>query len=358
VVATVRPRSDMPPSSTLPVLFLVSARGDSRRSPAKNLRLVAGIPLVARAVRAARATAAVVPGGPHAVVCSTDDPTIAASAVAWHAEVPFLRPAELAGDAASSIDVVLHALGLLAASGRRFRAVVLLQPTSPLTDPADIAAAIARFDETGAPVVAVTPAHPAAWHQAMDETGILHGAQPADARTVLSGAFYVIAPDELHSARRFVVEGRTRGVVVPPERSVDVDEEMDLVVADALARARPVRPFPFADRLVGAGSCLVIAEAGVNHNGDPALAHRLVDAAADAGAEVVKFQTFDPPRERRRPTSARCWPASPFRPRRGQPSRPMRAIAASSSSRVPSMRPPPTSWSASTCRPSRWAPGS
>jgi len=296
VVATVRPTSDMPPSSTLPVLFLVPARGDSRRVPGKNLRLVAGIPLVARAVRAARATAAVVPGGPHAIVCSTDDPTIAASAVAWHAEVPFLRPAVLAGDAASSIDVVLHALDLLAASARRFRAVVLLQPTSPLTDPADIAAAIARFDETGAPVAAVTPAHPIARHRAMDETGILHGAQPADARTVLSGAFYVIAPDELHSARRFVIEGRTRGVVVPPERSVDVDEEMDLVVADALARARPVRPFPFADRLVGAGSCLVIAEAGVNHNGDPALAHRLVDAAADAGADVVKFQTFDPAR--------------------------------------------------------------
>lgn len=113
----------MPPSSTLPVLFLVPAREDSRRSPGKNLRHVAGIPLVAWAVRAARAAAAVVPGGPHPVVCSTDDPAIAASAVAWHAEVPFLRPAAHAGDAASSVDVVLHALDSLAAAGRRFRAV-------------------------------------------------------------------------------------------------------------------------------------------------------------------------------------------------------------------------------------------
>ena len=285
----------MTPSS-LPVLFLVLARGGSRRVPGKNLRPVAGIPLVAWAVRTARAAAAVSPGGPHSVVCSTDDPAIGACALAWHAEVPFLRPAALAGNAASSIDGVLHALEVLAASGRRFRAIALLQPTSPLTDPADLAAAVVRFDETGAPVVAVTPSHPIAWHQAIDDTGLLRGTRPADARTVLSGAFYVIAPEELHSTRRFVIEGRTRGAVVPPERSVDVDEDMDIVVADALAHARPVRPFTLADRSVGTGSCLVIAEAGVNHNGDPALAHRLVDAAADAGADVVKFQTFDPER--------------------------------------------------------------
>lgn len=282
--------------SVLPVLFLVPARGGSRRVPGKNLRTVAGIPLVGSAVRIARLAAATVPGGPHAVVCSTDDTAIAAAAAAWHAEVPFLRPAELAGDAASSIDVALHALDALAGAGRRYRAVVLLQPTSPLTDPADVAAAVARFDETGAPVVAVAPAHPVAWHQEMDGTGILRGVDPGDAGAVLTGAFYVIAPNELRSARRFVIPGRTRGFVVPPERSLDVDEEIDLTVADALARARPVRPVPLADRRIGAGSCLVIAEAGVNHNGDPALAHRLVDAAADAGADVVKFQTFEPSR--------------------------------------------------------------
>jgi N,N'-diacetyllegionaminate synthase len=286
----------MSPSSALPVLFIVLARGGSRRVPGKNLRPVAGIPLVAWGVRTARAAAAMVPGGPHSVVCSTDDPVIAASATAWHAEVPFLRPAALAGDQASSIDGVLHALEVLAAAGRRFRAVALLQPTSPLTDPADVAAAVLRFDETGAPVVAVTPTHPDAWHQAMDESGTLRSAPPTDARSVLSGAFYVIAPDELESARQFVIEGRTRGVIVPPERSVDVDEDVDLVVANAVARMRPVRLVPLADRVIGSGSCLVIAEAGVNHNGDPALAHRLVDAAADAGADVVKFQTFDPAR--------------------------------------------------------------
>ena len=87
-----------------------------------------------------------------------------------------------------------------------------------------------------------------------------------------------------------------RVFVVPPDRSVDVDEPLDLVVAEAIARARPVRTLTFGAHEVGTGGCLVIAEAGVNHNGDLALAHRLVDAAADAGADVVKFQTFAPER--------------------------------------------------------------
>ena len=120
---------------TLPVLFLIPARGGSVRLSRKNLRTVAGIPLVAHGIRIARLAAARVPGGPHAIVCSTDDGAIAEVARTWHAEVPFERPAALAGPTASSADVALHALAELAARGRRFRAVALIQPTAPLADP-------------------------------------------------------------------------------------------------------------------------------------------------------------------------------------------------------------------------------
>ena len=280
------------------VLFLVPARGGSVRVPRKNLRTVAGIPLVGHAVRVARRAARLIPGGPHAVVCSTDDTEIAALARAWGAEVPFARPAPLADGDATSVDVALHAVEALAGAGRRFRALALLQPSSPLTDPADVVASVARFDaEPGHPPVAsVTPAHPAAWHAAGVPGPLDLVASGVAARHLLSGAVYVIGPAELARARRFVVPGRTVGLSVAPERSIDIDEPLDLAIAEALARLRPVRTVRLGDLVIGAGRCVVIAEAGVNHDGDVAVAHRLVDAAADAGADVVKFQTFDPAR--------------------------------------------------------------
>ena len=150
------------------VLLLVPARGGSVRVPRKNLQEVAGIPLVGHAVRQARLAAPAIPDGPHAVVCSTDDPELAACAREWGAEVPFLRPPELATSDATSVAVVLHALETLAGSGRTFRAVVLVQPTSPLTAASDLAAAVARFDQDPehAPLASVTPTHPATWHVA------------------------------------------------------------------------------------------------------------------------------------------------------------------------------------------------
>ncbi len=278
------------------ILFLVPARGGSIRVPGKNVREVAGIPLVAGAVRLARRAARLAPGGPHAIVCTTDDETIAGIARAWGAEVPFTRPASLADSTADSVDVALHAINALQAAGRRFRALVLLQPTSPLTAPADVLAAIARFDDDDRPVASVTRAHPAAWHAAGPPGPLTLVATPAPSSLLLTGAVYVISPAELAGARRFIVPGRTLGHEVPPERSVDVDEPSDLHLAEALLFARTIPVFPIGDLVVGGGRCVVIAEAGVNHNGDVGLAHRLVDAAADAGADVVKFQTFDPDR--------------------------------------------------------------
>ena len=187
-----------------PILFLVPARGGSRRVPGKNLRAIGGVPLVGRAVRTARAAAGALPGGPHRVACSTDDPAIAQVAAAWGADV-IDRPAALATDDATSIVVVLHALGELPAGQAKYRTLVLLQPTSPLVEPADIVAAVERHWEAGgAPVTSVTATHPASWHLATDAEGVLRALIKATASDdrLLAGAFYVVDAAELARSRR------------------------------------------------------------------------------------------------------------------------------------------------------------
>jgi UDP-hydrolysing UDP-N-acetyl-D-glucosamine 2-epimerase len=236
------------------VLFLVPARGGSRRVPGKNLRTVGGVPLVARAIRVAHAAAAQLAGGPHLVVCSTDDQAIAATATAEGAEV-LIRPGALATDQATSVDVALHALGALDDPARPVETLVLLQPTSPLTDPADVIASVERHRRSGnAGVTSVVATHPAGWHHALHADGVLHGTIPvADGLDVLlAGAFYVVAPGALGSSRRFVEPGVTLGQVIAPDLAIDVDEEHDLVVAEAiLAAPRHIAPAPLTPTAPG-----------------------------------------------------------------------------------------------------------
>jgi len=241
---------------TDPVLFLIPARGGSRRVPHKNLRPVAGIPLVGHAARIARRAAVGLAGGPHRIVCSTDDPAIAAAARAWGAETPFVRPAALATARASSVDVALAALHRLERDGTRFRALVLVQPTSPLTSPDDLRAAIVWFDRIGGPsVVSVSATHPAAWHGDLDphDGDRFHPVAVDGGADILTGAFYVIAPADLRETRRFVDPGRTIGQRIAPDLSIDVDEEADLLVAEALTAAAAVRAIHVGGRVIGGG---------------------------------------------------------------------------------------------------------
>ena len=125
------------------VLALIPARGGSKGLPRKNVLLLGGRPLLAWSILAARGSAHV-----DRIVVSSEDREIIETAREWGAEVPFVRPAELARDETSGMDVVLHALDQ---AGQGFDYVVLVQPTSPLRTPQDIDACLERCLETGAP---------------------------------------------------------------------------------------------------------------------------------------------------------------------------------------------------------------
>jgi CMP-N,N'-diacetyllegionaminic acid synthase len=220
----------------LTVLALITARGGSKGLPGKNLRPLGGRPLVAWSVEQARAAALV-----DRVVISSDDPAIIAAADAAGCEAPFVRPAELAVDAASSVDVALHAL---AALEQPYDLLVLLQPTSPLRLAADIDACIRRVVVEGAPsCISVTPsAKSPYWMQTMDPDGRLSPLLEAPASTrrqdlppvyLPNGAVYAVRVAWLRRHRAFVGTG-SLGYVMPPERSVDIDTLLDFRLAEAI----------------------------------------------------------------------------------------------------------------------------
>src|SRR5271157_3678171 len=112
------------------VLALIPARGGSKGVPRKNLREIAGKPLIAWAIEAGRQSRYI-----DRLILSSEDPEIMAQARSWGCEVPFVRPAELARDDTPGMEPVLHALTALP---EEYDYVVVLQPTSPLRLAEDI----------------------------------------------------------------------------------------------------------------------------------------------------------------------------------------------------------------------------
>jgi CMP-N-acetylneuraminic acid synthetase len=222
-------------------LGIIPARGGSKSVPRKNIRLVGGRPLIAYTIEAAQRSALLA----HYVV-STDDIEIAG--VARDCGSPILmRPPELAADETPTLPVVRHALAELR---QPFDVVVVLQPTTPLRLGADIDRALRLLDETGADsivsVYQVSDHHPARMYRL--EQGRLvpyEAGPPARLRQELptvyhrNGAIYACRRrviDELNT----LVGPDSRPYIMPRDRSLNVDDEFDLAVADRLLR----HPFP------------------------------------------------------------------------------------------------------------------
>lgn len=163
-----------------PVLAIIPARGGSKGVPGKNVRRLAGRPLVEYAARAARESGVI-----DRIIVSTDSPEIAELACAAGIEVPFMRPAALAEDDTPMLPVLRHALDELAADGWIPEIIVLLQPTSPLRRPEHIRDAVRMLRQTGADsVVSVVevPRHLSPDYLMRIEDGVLRPFLPDGAR--------------------------------------------------------------------------------------------------------------------------------------------------------------------------------
>ncbi len=225
---------------------LVCARGGSKGLPGKNVRLLAGKPLIAWSIEHALAVDRI-----SRVIVSTDSEEIALIARKFGAQVPFVRPPELARDDSPEWLVWRHALNFLQkVDGIHPNALVVVPATAPLRIPVDIENCLDEFEKgDGDIVITITDAHRSPYFNMVkrrpDNTVELVMppeatiAQRQDAPTVydMTTVGYVVRPQFVVS-HNSLFEGRVRAVHVPPERAIDIDTLLDFQIAECLLNAR------------------------------------------------------------------------------------------------------------------------
>lgn len=226
------------------VIAVIPARGGSKGVPRKNIRVVAGKPLIVWTIEAARKAGCI-----ERIIVSTDDEEIACVARQWNAEV-VMRPTQLATDAAPTLPVLQHVVDALAAEGYRPDAVITLQPTSPLRTARHVEDAMAMFSaDASADSLVSCVRVPHIFHpqSVMRRTSdgylipYLDQAQPyqrqaKDEVWARNGAaIYITRTERLAD---YVFGGRLLSFPMSPEDSLDIDEEADLLAAEQVLRNR------------------------------------------------------------------------------------------------------------------------
>lgn len=227
------------------VIAVVTARGGSKGIPGKNIAPVGGKPLIAWTVEAALSSSTL-----SRVLVSTDSAEIARVAAEFGAEVPFLRPAELATDEAPHIAVLEHVVQWLERESQSPPDYLMtLQPTSPLRTSLDIdqAVGVARAHDAIAVVSVCETGHHPYLAKAINERGTLRDFIQKEVESLrrqdlppvyaLNGAIYLNRTESIRKDRTLMPEG-TYAYIMPPERSLDIDAPWDLYLADLVLRDR------------------------------------------------------------------------------------------------------------------------
>lgn len=230
------------------VLAIVPARAGSKGLPGKNIRPLGGKPLLAWPIEAALASAHV-----DRTIVSTDSAEYAEIAQKYGAEAPFLRPPEHAIDTAPSIDFILHAIDTLALDGDEYHYLVLLEPTSPLTEASDIDGALnelAQKSDVASAAIGVAlmeTQHPAYAVRCAKEGLIspmsggdfsnLPRRQDLEPIFALDGSFYISTVEALVSEKSFCHD-RTLGLVTERHKAYEVDDIIDFICIEAILKHR------------------------------------------------------------------------------------------------------------------------
>lgn len=220
-------------------LAVIPARSGSKGLPGKNIRPLAGKPLLAHTVLAAKES-----GLFDEIHLSTDSAEYARIGIEYGASVPFMRSLELAGDTAGSLAVIRDALQKYREASREFDTVALLQPTSPLRTAQDIVGAYDLFASKKArAVVALCEAgHSPLLCNHLPIDGSLDGfinpnaSCPRQKHGVfyrINGAIYIARIPFIENTVNLYQAG-CYGYVMPKGRSVDIDDEIDFLIAQAL----------------------------------------------------------------------------------------------------------------------------
>ena len=212
------------------ILAIIPARGGSKGIPFKNSREVGGKPIIAWTIDEAKKSKYI-----DRLILSSDDEQIIKVAKKYGCEVPFIRPPDLARDDTPGIAPVLHAIEVLP---KKYDYVVLLQATSPLRSVEDVDNCIEKcIAEDGNACVTVTQSEQSPyWMYSISANGSVvpvvkveeyKRRQDLPTAYVLNGAVYVARTEWLMQVKRFVTD-ETKALIMPINRSIDIDTENDL----------------------------------------------------------------------------------------------------------------------------------
>ena len=232
--------SNMNKSETL---VIIPARGGSKRLPRKNVKLLAGKPLICWTIEAA-----IKANLDAKIVVTSDDDEILEIADAYKSKGVYKRkrPGNLATDTASTVDAIIDVIESEKLLGNNPKTIILLQPTSPLRNEEDIRNAFRLYNDTEKnsgrdTVVSVCEVdHPTAWVGSVREDMSFQGAKLLNKRSQdyekeyrLNGAIYVDSVVQLLEIQSLFTE-KLIGSIMPRVRSIDIDEEVDFKICEGL----------------------------------------------------------------------------------------------------------------------------